>query len=343
MCGLFGFLDYSGKDRKDLRLLTQALASEAGVRGTDATGVAYFHKGLLQIQKEAKSPYLWKTSHPDSVRALIGHTRKATQGSAKQNRNNHPFSGKAGKTRFALAHNGILTNDDYLRRHLRLPKTDIETDSYIAVQLLEHEQSLSQKALKNMAETVDGSFAFSILDDRNNLTLIKGDSPLTLLHFPKQKMYVYASTDGILWRALTYTFLFDDLKEGDCIDIPIRTGDILTIRSDGSTEKSTFEYYRYTGYPGYYPSYYTGRSENTSGDFDDSYLQQLRQTAEMLGVRPETVDFLLEDGFTPEEIEEYIYEDESGEEVIRNGGYDQESCGYRGGYSDNGLFQRAWG
>ena len=60
-----------------------------------------------------------------------------TQGRASRNRNNHPFFGEAGGELFALAHNGVLWNDDILRRSKHLPKTKIETDSYIAVQLIE--------------------------------------------------------------------------------------------------------------------------------------------------------------------------------------------------------------
>ena len=36
----------------------------------------------------------------------------------------------------ALAHNGVLYNDKELRREQHLPLTSIETDTYVAVQLL---------------------------------------------------------------------------------------------------------------------------------------------------------------------------------------------------------------
>ena len=64
----------------------------------------------------------------------MGHTRAATQGSAKDNFNNHPFPGYAGGS-FALAHNGVLFNDIFLQRSL--PVTKVKTDSYVAVQLLQ--------------------------------------------------------------------------------------------------------------------------------------------------------------------------------------------------------------
>ena len=56
---------------------------------------------------------------------------------------------KYGDTRFALAHNGILGNDRLLRKKKKLPVTRIETDSYVAVQLLERYGELSSKSLDN--------------------------------------------------------------------------------------------------------------------------------------------------------------------------------------------------
>ena len=58
----------------------------------------------------------------------MGHTRFTTQGSEKQNYNNHPFYGQADKE-FALAHNGVLYNDTVLRKAKSLPDTHIDNDS----------------------------------------------------------------------------------------------------------------------------------------------------------------------------------------------------------------------
>ena len=53
----------------------------------------------------------------------------------------------------ALAHNGVLYNDRELRREQHLPTTPIETDSYIAVQLLEQGQQLDGKVSDNRQPT----------------------------------------------------------------------------------------------------------------------------------------------------------------------------------------------
>ena len=214
MCGLFGFVHYGSDEIKNLSVLTNSLAKQSTVRGMDASGIAYLKNGNIQIQKEARSAYYLELKHHDNIRALIVHTRNATHGSAEKNYNNHPFFGKAGNTRFALAHNGVLWND---RASLHLPKTKIETDSYIAVQLIEQQKKLTFDSIRTMSETVMGSFSFSILDDENSLWLVKGDSPLSILHFKEKKIFVYASTDEILYKAIIDSLLFIDLKR--CISL----------------------------------------------------------------------------------------------------------------------------
>lgn len=116
MCGLFGFLNYSGKNIQNLKELTNALAEQAAERGTDATGIAFNGKGGMCVLKDAKSAFQISFNHNDNVKALIGHTRHSTQGSEKKNYNNHPFLGECKNTIFALAHNGVLYNDDELKK-----------------------------------------------------------------------------------------------------------------------------------------------------------------------------------------------------------------------------------
>ena len=144
MCGLLGFSKYGDEKFKDLKDLTNALAKMSAVRGTDATGIAYNYQGKMNIIKEAKSAQLLDFKHPDDIKALIGHTRHATQGSEKYNFNNHPFYGKCKHGKFALAHNGVLSNDTQVRIDYKLPKSKIETDSFVAVQLIEHKKKLNE-------------------------------------------------------------------------------------------------------------------------------------------------------------------------------------------------------
>ncbi len=301
MCGLYGVLSY-GNDIKDIAGITEALAVESAVRGTDATGIAYNYHGKLNIFKRSKSAYVINFNVPKNTSAVMGHTRNATQGTLKFNDNNHPFRGKCGKTTFALAHNGILCNDRTLRRQLKLPKTKIETDSYIGVQLIESKKNFDFDSIRYMAENVEGSFSFSILDDCDNLYLVKGDSPITLFHFPSKSVYVYASTLSILWKALVDTELFCELQAGKYEEIGIDDGEILEITAEGEIEREKFKYdvtssygldwrrgFRYADYMG------------------DAYEEELKSVAPYFGYDEDDIDTLLNDGYMPEDIEEMLY------------------------------------
>ena len=299
MCGLFGFSRY-GQQIKNLQDITNSLAEQSAIRGTDATGIA-FNEDKMKIIKEGKSAYEMDFKHGEDTRALIGHTRHSTKGSERQNRNNHPFSGKVSGQHFALAHNGVLSNDDILRKTLNLPKTKIETDSYVAVQLLASRKKLDFESLRYMAEQVHGSFAFTVLDEKNNLYLVKGDSPLSILHFPKSQIYVYASTEAILYKALVDTCLFKELKKGDYDEIPISSGEILLIAPNGTLERSRFHFSDY-GLRNWWEYGISKRDDAT-----EEYIEDLKYMASFQGIPPEYVDGLLAEGFGLDEVEDYLY------------------------------------
>jgi len=138
MCALFGIHDYSNSlNSRQKEMILSVLSQECEVRGTDATGIAYIKNGKLQIYKRPISASYMRYNIPHKTKIIMGHTRMTTQGSEKNNCNNHPFSGNVKNNAFALAHNGILRNDRELRQSMNLPKTNIETGSYIAVQIIE--------------------------------------------------------------------------------------------------------------------------------------------------------------------------------------------------------------
>ena len=136
LAGLQGYVS----DRL-LKKLTQALANAAEERGTDASGIAYVKNSKVTIFKRPKPAHKIRFNAPNGTRAVMGHTRMTTQGNEKFNYNNHPFYGHA-DVNFAFAHNGVLYNDKNLRVEKHLPNTQIETDSYVAVQLLEQQGKL---------------------------------------------------------------------------------------------------------------------------------------------------------------------------------------------------------
>lgn len=295
MCCLFGFYQYGGGKIDRLSRLTNLLADNATVRGTDAAGIAYNDHGKLIIHKEAKAAYSIDFKHPESAVCVTGHTRHATQGDKKKNYNNHPFSGVCKNLKFALSHNGVLVNDAELKKKYRLPKTKIATDSYVAVQLLEKKKVLDIDSVRFMAESLNGSFAFSVLDNSDTLWLIRGDSPLSLVHLPKYKLYVYASTDEILYKSLVDTKLFNEIKSGSFEEYDINPGDILRLNTSGKILKDKFLYTDYSSF--HWWDY----------ELKDDYIKDLKSVAAYRGYAPDVVDELLDAGFMPEEIEDYIY------------------------------------
>ena len=76
-----------------------------------------------------------------------------------------------------------------------------------------------------MAETVEGNFTFTVLDEQNSLYIIKGSNPMCLLHIETLGIYVYASTESIMKAALRrlgfHKFASEkiDTIEGDIIRI----------------------------------------------------------------------------------------------------------------------------
>lgn len=178
MCCLFGLMDYgrrmSGR-HKSLALYN--LASACEVRGTDATGVAYNSGGRLRIYKRPVVAHRMRFHIPGDAAVIMGHTRMTTQGSARRNYNNHPFPGRTGAVDFALAHNGVLYNDVALRDSLHLPRTKIQTDSYIAVQLLQRQNRLTSPACVTWPSKYPALSPSPYWTVRTTSTLSRGTTP----------------------------------------------------------------------------------------------------------------------------------------------------------------------
>lgn len=295
MCALFGWLDYKGiVPYKILKKLTQALANAAEERGMDASGISYVRDGKITIYKRPKPAHKLRFNVPVDTKAVMGHTRMATHGDKSQNFNNHPFSGSAGDSSFAFAHNGVLWNDKELRHDKKLPDTHIRTDSYIAVQLIESQNKLDFDSLRYMAEMVEGNFTFTVLDQNNSLYIIKGSNPMCLLHFESLGLYIYASTESIMKNALRKVGLYKFASE----KIEVVEGNILCINKMGEITRSEFE-----------PKLYRSKYMSWYGN-DEPYYgvheELLFAYCGCYGVDSSDVELLLEYGYTCDEIEDML-------------------------------------
>ena len=300
MCSLFGLIDYDKQlTAKQKNRILNTLARECEVRGTDATGIAYNFAGRMRIYKRPLPAHKMRLHIPNGVNVVMGHTRMTTQGSEKRNQNNHPFTGKADGKSFALAHNGVLWNDKTLKLTENLPQTSVETDSYVAVQLIEKQKALDFDSLKAMAEKVEGSFVFTALDSEDSIWFVVGDNPLCIFRY--DGFLLYASTEEILCKAAKR------LRLG--IPMSIRKpeeGQILKIDRPGRVTTGSFapqtSYLHWWRYRPYYGSFLLDEDEQKSiyGDLFDA--------AKSMGVSEDEVQALLDYGCDPDEIEELLYD-----------------------------------
>ena len=303
MCCLFGLIDYrhSLSTRQKNRILSVPAAS-CEARGTDATGIAYHSKGRLRVYKRPIPAHLLRFSLPDDTDIVMGHTRMTTQGDARKNFNNHPFCGSSDSGPFALAHNGVIYNDTRLRGPHKLQKPKIETDSFVAVQLLEQKRTLNFSSLRYMAEQVEGSFTFTVLDARDNLYIVKGDNPMCLYHYPRLGIYLYASTQEIPNQALAQLALpWEPPRQ-----IRINCGEILRIDNSGVITRDKFDdskLFRHRYSMCWWPFYPNRATRKASND----YLEEIKSVASAFGYDPEEIDKLAAEGFSPEELEDFLY------------------------------------
>ena len=293
MCGLFGLLDYQRKLNPSERLeLLTALSVESEIRGTDASGIACYQRKKLHIQKAPGPAHQMEWDIGDAA-FIMGHTRAATLGSPKDNYNNHPFPGFAGES-FALAHNGVLWDNPLLKR--KLPKTPVQTDSYLAVQLLEQHERIDISAIRDTAEMLDGTFALTVLS-RKGLFFVRGSSPLYICRFPSKGLILYASTQEILERALQRA-RFQSYHQ----KIDIQPGEIIEINRRGQVQRTTFYFL-----PPYYYDY--SPWQLTPSDHETALIY-----AKPLGLSVEEVEVLLSNGFTERDLDDMAIDREYLEE-----------------------------
>ena len=198
-----------------------------------------------------------------------------------------------------------MWNDKELRKDKLIPDTLIETDSYAACQLIEQQDKLDFDSLKYMAETVEGNFTFSLLDDNNSLYIVKGSNPMCLLHFKDIGLYVYASTESIMKNALKRIGLHKFANER----IKTDEGDIIRIDRTGDITRSEFE-------PKLFRSKFMRWYDDSS--YYNMHEEILLAYCGCYGVDSSDVELLLEYGYTCDEIEEMLMDTNLLHEALRD-------------------------
>lgn len=209
MCGIAGFC-INAEEHIDARLLAKNLLKGLEARGKDATGAGWYNAKRNEVNyvKAPKSATEFNRNEawriPSGVKNVVLHTRFATQGSPKNNNNNHPIVIE----NLVGVHNGHISNDkyilDYARDnfgHKRIGEVDSEAAFAIA--------KYADNPLEGFAEALVGRAALAWIDGDKpkelNLTRVTG-SPLVVAQTPKGS-FVFASTESILRKAMKETGL----------------------------------------------------------------------------------------------------------------------------------------
>jgi glucosamine 6-phosphate synthetase-like amidotransferase/phosphosugar isomerase protein len=224
------------------------LASVCTVRGSDASGIAYASENGLVIEKRPCTLTEAGFIYPKSTAVFMAHCRRDLEGNFLDNQNNHPFLGETKDgTKYALAHNGILSDLRELRNRLGLYPGPIKTDSFGAVMLINNFCHLTVESLRNVCQSLSGSYLFTIIDEKNNLYLCRGDVPVYLVHFKEFGLFIYVSTRDLMERAIEGTIFKEsyvtsnlELMSSFVTRIPLNKGEIVRISPDISSERFIF-------------------------------------------------------------------------------------------------------
>ena len=182
MCGIIG---YTGNEQVTPILLDGLKRLE--YRGYDSAGVAVMGADdRIQIAK-AKGRLQVLSDQLDGGAKIggtvgIGHTRWATHGKPSDE-NSHPHTSESG--RFAIVHNGIIENYQYLRKFLtdKGVRFTSETDTETVAHLLDYYYKGDiLDAVIEVLRRVEGSYALGILcaDQPDEIVAVRKDSPLVV-------------------------------------------------------------------------------------------------------------------------------------------------------------------
>ena len=181
----------------------------------------------------------------------------------------------------------------------QLPHTNIETDSYIAVQLIEKQKEVSFNTLRRMAEVLEGHFTFSVLDQKNNFFFIKGNNPLSIYHYPQMGVYLYASTQEILEAAVRKLGIAYWKKEL----IQPKQGDILRIDRNGRRTTTNFDDTNISlSWWSYLPSKHSSH--------ENEHMNLILEMADYLGVPRQEIQLFSKAGYSTWDIEDLLYDNE---------------------------------
>jgi glucosamine 6-phosphate synthetase-like amidotransferase/phosphosugar isomerase protein len=198
MCGIMGYYCFGDNlpDKEKISNMFTLLET----RGRDASGFAFIRENNLIVHKApVRSSDMVKTDEWKELLLppiMILHARAKTQGTEKNNANNHPLFNKQG---LCIVHNGIIYND---REIFGKNQRDAEVDSEAILAVLSAKHKGDK--IKRVFEKLEGSFSVAIIDksEPTQLTLVKKDNPLDLYYDESLDVLYFCSEREIMREAL---------------------------------------------------------------------------------------------------------------------------------------------
>lgn len=217
MCGIAGYMVTHPKriSAPVLQAVSRRLLSEIEIRGRDATGYSYvsLRDKCVYLAKapvtaseflKIEGHILTRSGVQRMPRAMILHTRAATQGNPNDNKNNHPIYAK--QSGLCMIHNGWISNDDMLVQNHKLPQ-DAEVDSEVYLRLiekfyLENPSEPIESSIQKATKYVFGSLACAMIQGGRTDTMWVWRDSGALAVARTDWGYAFASTKDALLRAL---------------------------------------------------------------------------------------------------------------------------------------------
>lgn len=214
MCGIAGFIFKNSKDIEEKKKIIKNILIELSERGKDATGISLinstnnniriFKLPLKAVEFVSNKKFIkFLDDYIKESNIVLLHCRARTQGDEKNNFNNHPLYSK--ETNSVLVHNGIIKNDEELKKKYNL-KCDGEVDSEIILRLSE-----KVKKINKLYEELEGGFSFALYRG-GKLLIFRYNNPLYLTYIKELDIIGFCSTREIFKNSLSEsTFYIDGL------------------------------------------------------------------------------------------------------------------------------------
>ncbi len=198
MCGILGYVALKNK-RPKLNHFKEALIVCKN-RGDDATGFYTPDTGVVKEDIDAeKFVKKYSSNIEEGLKSnlLIAHCRATTQGTEKDNVNNHPHESE----NYVLVHNGGITKSEPPKEY----KLKSKCDSEIILSFIETHGI--KKGLEEMYEY--DSMAIGLYDKKDKmLYLFRNGNPTSILIDKKDEIIYFGSTSEILKSFFKYGNIF---------------------------------------------------------------------------------------------------------------------------------------